>query len=192
MQDKIRALLKESAEIKLKVAEQLSPQIEDASKKIIETFRNNGKLLICGNGGSAADSQHIATELVHQFEKSDRKALPAIALTTDTSSLTAIGNDWGFDRIFDRQVEALGAKGDVLLGISTSGNSENIMKAVEQAKKLGMYCIILSGRDGGKLKDLADLNLIVPAENTARIQESHIAIGHIICKMIEEELFKDA
>lgn len=190
MQEEIKALLKESAELKLKVAEALAPEIEQAAQKIISSYRQGGKLLVFGNGGSAADAQHMEAELVHQFEKK-RKCILALALTTNSSTLSAISNDWAFEQIFERQVEGLATEKDIVLGISTSGNSSNVIKGIEQAKKNGAYIIVLSGKEGGKLKDVADLSLIIPAENTARIQECHLTIIHILCKLIEKTLFPD-
>ena len=143
--------------------------------------------MLMGNGGSAADAQHIAAELVGRFKK-ERKAMPALALTVDTSSLTALGNDYGFDTIFERQVEALANKNDTVIGISTSGNSENIIRAVNKANSIGAFTIGLLGNDGGKLKDAVNLPIIIPSNDTARIQEVHITIGHIICEIIEEDL----
>ena len=143
--------------------------------------------MLMGNGGSAADAQHIAAELVGRFKK-ERKAMPALALTVDTSSLTALGNDYGFDTIFERQVEALANKHDAVIGISTSGNSENIIRAVNKANSIGAFTIGLLGNDGGKLKDAVNLPIIIPSNDTARIQEVHITIGHIICEIIEEDL----
>tara|TARA_B100000953_G_C17798486_1_gene351307 strand:- start:194 stop:619 length:426 start_codon:yes stop_codon:yes gene_type:complete len=139
-----------------------------------------------GNGGSAGDAQHIAAELVGRFKK-ERKAMPALALTVDTSSLTALGNDYGFDTIFERQVEALANKNDTVIGISTSGNSENVVRAVNKANSIGAFTIGLLGNDGGKLKDAVNLPIIIPSNDTARIQEVHITIGHIICEIIEED-----
>jgi len=167
----------------------LSDNIEELSKKVIESYENGGKLILFGNGGSAADAQHIEGELIHQFEIKGRRCLLAISLTTNTSVLTAIGNDWGFDRIFERQVEGLADKKDVVIGFTTSGNSPNIIKGIEQAKKNGAYTIAFTGKDGGKIKDIADLSLIIPSDNTARIQEAHIMVGHIMCKLIEDSLF---
>lgn len=158
--------------------------IHKAAGMIYQALRSGGKLLICGNGGSAADSQHVAAELVVRFQK-ERKALAALALTTDTSLLTAEANDHGFDTIFSRQVEALGKKGDVLLAISTSGNSANILKAVQAARKNGLQTIALSGGNGGKLKKACHLCLLAPGEATCRIQECHLAMEHIICCLVE-------
>ena len=163
----------------------LEDDIQYASELCIETLKNGNKILLCGNGGSAADAQHIAAELTGRY-KTERKGLPAIALTTDTSALTAIANDYGYERIFDRQVEALARKGDLLIGISTSGNSENVLRAFKAANEIGCKTIGLSGRDGGKMNDDCDLNIVIPSNNTPRIQEMHILIGHIICQLIDE------
>ncbi len=165
--------------------ETLPPRIAEAGGMIVETLKHGGKILLCGNGGSAADAQHIAAELTGRFKK-ERRGLPAIALTTDTSALTAIGNDYGYERIFVRQVEALAQKGDLLIGISTSGNSENVLLALELARELECATIGLSGRDGGRMNERCDLNLVVPSGDTARIQEMHIMIGHILCQRVDE------
>lgn len=170
------------------LAENLSDIIVDAARRIIEAFKADRKLLLIGNGGSAADAQHIATELVGRF-KMERKALPAVALTTDTSLLTALANDYGYETVFSRQLEALASDGDVLLAITTSGTSPNILKAVETAHSKGVTVIGLTGESGGKLKNVADLTIMVPSQDTARIQEAHITIGHIICFLVEKELF---
>ncbi len=188
MEEKIIAQLKDSAYVKNAIAETLAGKISDAAKIIAKTFREGGKLLIAGNGGSAADAQHIAGELVAGF-KLKRKALPAMALTTNTSIITAIGNDSGFEQVFTRQLEAFANHpSDVFLAISTSGNSKNIIEAVEFAKGKKIKTIGLSGQNG-KLKDLVDLAIPVPSEDTQRIQESHIIIGHVLCELVEEELF---
>ncbi|MDO9390996.1 MAG: D-sedoheptulose 7-phosphate isomerase [bacterium] len=163
--------------------------IHKAAEMIHQSLKTGGKLLICGNGGSAADSQHVATELVVRFQK-ERRALAALALTTDTSLLTAEANDHGFDTIFSRQVEALGKKGDVLLAISTSGNSNNVLKAVQSARKLGLATIGLSGGTGGKLKKACHLCLLAPGGATCRIQECHLAMEHVICDLVEGWLGK--
>lgn len=182
--------LNESAETKQKILKQCKDDILKAVEILTSTFRNNNKLLLCGNGGSAADCQHIATELVIRLSHHiKRPALPAIALTTDSSNLTAGGNDIGFENIFARSVEGLGNKGDTLLVISTSGNSENILRAVEKAKENGMKVIGLLGGSGGKLKDKVHLPLIIPSSNVQRIQEGHITVAHIICEIVEEELY---
>jgi D-sedoheptulose 7-phosphate isomerase len=163
--------------------------LEIAANLCIDTLKSNRKILIFGNGGSAADAQHFAAELVGRY-KVERKGLPAIALTTDTSALTSIGNDYGYDHVFDRQVEALANKGDVVIGISTGGSSCNVISALKLAKELGCKTIGFSGRDGGEMNSLCDVNLVVPAEDTPRIQEMHIVIGHTICHLIDQA-FKD-
>ena len=191
MEDLIRNMLNNSIETKKRVGEQLTDKIKTAAEKIIDCYRKGGKVILFGNGGSAADSQHIATELIHQFELKGRKALAAIALSTNTSTLSAIGNDWGFERVFERQVEGLANAGDVVIGFTTSGNSVNVIKGIEMAKHKKAFTIALTGADGGKIKEIADLSLVVPNENTARIQESHITIWHILCSLIEKELFEN-
>ena len=185
--ERVKNLLNISADLKKTVAETLSSEILDAAQKIKGRLEAGGKLLLMGNGGSAGDAQHIAAELVGRFKK-ERKAMPALALTVDTSSLTALGNDYGFDTIFERQVEALANKNDTVIGISTSGNSENIIRAVNKANSIGAFTFGLLGNDGGKLKDAVNLPIIIPSNDTARIQEVHITIGHIICEIIEEDL----
>jgi len=180
----------ESSKTKLKIKEQNLNDIEEAVSILTKSFRNGNKLLLCGNGGSAADSQHIATELVIRLSHDlQRPAIPAIALTTDTSNLTAGGNDIGFENVFARNVEALGNKGDILLAISTSGNSPNVIKAVDMAHKNEMKVIGFLGGTGGKLKSIVDLPIIIPSSNTQRIQEGHITIAHIICELVEKELY---
>ncbi|CAA6819968.1 MAG: Phosphoheptose isomerase 1 (EC [uncultured Sulfurovum sp.] len=161
--------------------------LEKASSLAVEVLGRGNKILLCGNGGSAADAQHIAAELTGRY-KTERRGLPGIALTTDTSALTAIGNDYGYQRIFDRQVEALANKGDLLIGISTSGNSENIISALTLAKKMGCATLGFSGRDGGKMNEVCDINLVVPSHDTPRIQEMHILFGHTLCQIIDDEL----
>ncbi len=168
-----------------KVSETMSNDLEIASKLVVETLKSGNKILLFGNGGSAADAQHIAAELTGRY-KTERRGLAGIALTTDTSALTAIGNDYGYDRIFDRQVEALANKGDLLLGISTSGNSQNVINALKLGQELGCKTIGFSGRNGGKMNEVCDINLIVPSDNTPRIQEMHILFGHTICQIIDE------
>jgi len=169
--------------------ESIGDSLEIAAKMCIESLQSGGKILIFGNGGSAADAQHIAAELVGRY-KVERKGLPAIALTTDTSALTSIGNDYGYDRVFDRQVEALAREGDVVIGISTGGSSRNVINGLLTAKDLGCKLIGCSGRDGGEMNTLCNVNLVVPAEDTPRIQEMHIVIGHTICHLIDLA-FKD-
>jgi D-sedoheptulose 7-phosphate isomerase len=158
-----------------------------ASLLVVETLKNGNKVLLCGNGGSAADAQHIAAELVGRY-KSNRRGFPAIALTTDSSILTSIGNDYGYDKIFDRQVEALANKGDLIIGISTSGNSQNIVNALKLGKELDCKTLGFSGSKGGVMNELCDINLIVPSNDTPRIQEMHILFGHIICQIVDDEL----
>ena len=171
------------------VKDHLHGKISDASELILQALKKGNKLLLCGNGGSAADAQHIAAEFTGRFVK-ERKGLPAIALTTDTSALTAIGNDYGYSKIFSRQLEALGNKGDILIAISTSGNSDNIIQAIEKAKELGLLVIGLSGNYGGKMNESCDINVVIPMKITARIQEMHILAGHIICGYIDNLLLK--
>ena len=160
--------------------------LEVAANICIDSLKQGGKILIFGNGGSAADAQHIAAELVGRY-KLERKGLSAIALSTDTSSLTAIANDYGYEHVFDRQIEALANPEDVAIGISTSGNSSNVINALQLAKNIGCKSIGLSGKSGGNMNKLCDVNLVIPAKDTARIQEMHILVGHIICHLIELE-----
>ncbi len=169
-----------------KTIEELENYIEEASELIVSTLKAGNKILLFGNGGSAGDAQHIAAELTGRY-KTERHGLPAIALTTDTSAITAIGNDYGFDRIFDRQVEAIGKEGDLLIGISTSGNSRNVLRALEFGKDNGMNTLGLSGKGGGDMKNLCDINIIIPSDDTARIQEMHITIGHILCGIVDQQ-----
>ncbi len=182
--------LKASAETKRLIAENCTDMIAKAVDTLIRTLNQGGKILLCGNGGSAADAQHLATELVIRMDPTlKRPGIPAVALSTDSSMLTAGANDIGYDNVFARAVEALGRKGDVLIGISTSGNSESINKAMQQARSAGMATIGLLGKDGGKTKGLVDVAIIVPSQNTQRIQEGHITIGHIICGLVEREMY---
>ena len=185
--ERIKNFLNASADLKYQVAETLSEKILEATRLIKESLAGGGKLLLMGNGGSAADAQHIAAELVGRF-KNERPAIPAIALTVDTSILTALGNDYGFDTIFSRQIEALCVRGDVAIGISTSGNSENVIRALKKAKEIGAATAALGGGDGGRMKEIADHTIIVPSKTTARIQEMHIIIGHMLCGAIERGL----
>ena len=182
--------LNESSEVKIKIKEQLAEEIIRAVDLLTVCFNGGNKLLLCGNGGSAADCQHIATELMIRLSHHiNRPALPAIALTTDSSNLTAGGNDIGFDNVFARNVEGLGNKGDLLLAISTSGNSPNVVKAVDMAHKKDMSVIGFLGGSGGKLKELVDLPIIIPSSNVQRIQEGHITVAHIICELVEDKLY---
>lgn len=171
----------------LEEAKKQPGQIELAANIIINAFKSGGKLLICGNGGSAADSQHIAAEMVGKFYRIDRPALPAIALNTNSSIITAIGNDFGYDKTFVRQVEALGRKDDVLLSISTSGNSGNALEASKLAKERGMKVISMTGDSGGRLREVSDVIIMVASRNTPVIQNAHITICHIICELVENE-----
>ncbi len=186
----IQDSLKASAELKLKIAEQCSADISKAIDMLVNAFNHKKKILLCGNGGSAADAQHLATEFVVRLSPNiKRPGLPAIALTTDSSTLTAGSNDFGYNAVFARSVEALGNEGDVLIGISTSGNSESVNNAFMKAKEMKMATMALLGRDGGKAKSLADLAIVVPSDDTQRIQEGHITIGHIIFQEVEQEIF---
>lgn len=165
-----------------------SNSLNQISDKIIKTIENGNKVIFCGNGGSAADSQHLAAELMGRY-KIDRTPLPAISLTTDTSVLTAIGNDYGYKYVFSRPLKGIGKKGDVLVGISTSGNSQNIIAAFETAKELGITTVAFTGNSGGKMKEIADITLNVPSDITNNIQEMHIACGHLICGIVENHFF---
>ncbi len=176
--------LNEHFDVFLKILLNEIPSIEKCGKMIVDAILRGNKILLCGNGGSAGDAQHLATELVGRFEK-ERRGLPAIALTTDTSAITAIGNDYGFERIFSRQIEALANKGDVLIGISTSGNSPNVLAAAMKAREMGCETIGLTGAKGKKLASLCDASVLVPSERTARIQEAHITIGQLWCEMVD-------
>ncbi|MFQ5451701.1 MAG: SIS domain-containing protein [Nitrospinaceae bacterium] len=185
--ERVRNFLNASADLKYQVAETLSEPILEAARLIGKSLAGGGKLLLMGNGGSASDAQHIAAELIGRFKK-ERKPLPAIALTVDTSTLTALANDFGFETVFERQIEGLARKGDVVLGFSTSGNSENIIRGFQRANALGLVTIGLLGNEGGRAAEHATLAIIVPSGDTARIQEVHITIGHIICEIIEDGL----
>ncbi len=188
MEDKILQQFEESSNLLRAFGQQHSHSIIQIAKRLISCFENGGKLLLFGNGGSAAQSQHFVAELVNKLF-TYRKALPAIALTTDTAVLTSIGNDMDFSEVFSRQLEALGKKGDVAWGMSTSGNSPNLVKGFTKAKELGLITIAFSGKDGGASSRIADFCLIVPSQDTARIQEVHLCTGHVICSIIEEYFF---
>jgi D-sedoheptulose 7-phosphate isomerase len=192
MKNYIKDQIKKSYETKQAIYEneELLNKIEEVSKKCVALYRTDKKTILAGNGGSAADAQHIAAELVGRYGF-DRPSIPSLALTTDSSNLTAIGNDYGYDQVFSRQLEGMGQEGDIFIGISTSGNSVNILKAFESAKKKGIMTVALTGRDGGEMAKIADIALVVPSDSTPRIQESHILIGHIICDIIEKEIFAD-
>lgn len=181
--------LKQSSQLKLSIAETSVDIILEAAKLMVNTIKEGGKILLCGNGGSAADAQHISAELVGAFQM-NRKPLPAIALTTDTSILTSVGNDYGFEDIFTRQVRALGRPGDLLLGISTSGSSKNVLKALGVAKELGILTMALIGSPKSPMDNVADVVIHIQSTNTARIQEMHITIGHILCDYIERSFFQ--
>jgi D-sedoheptulose 7-phosphate isomerase len=188
---KIKFIIASSIDVKNKILadEKFIKQIADVAAILADAFRKGNRLYLCGNGGSAADAQHLAAEFTGRFY-SDREPLPAEALHVNTSFLTAVANDYSYDQIYERAIKAHGRKGDMLIGISTSGNSKNIILAQEEAKKRGMIVISLTGETGGKMKDSCDYLFNVPSKDTPRIQESHILIGHIICQLVEEELFK--
>ncbi len=190
MKKYIKDQIKKSYETKQAIYENddLVDKIEEVAQKCVDLYRTDKKTILAGNGGSAADAQHIAAELVGRYGF-DRPSIPSLALTTDTSNLTAIGNDYGYDQVFSRQLEGMGQEGDIFIGISTSGNSVNIIKAFESAKKKNIMTVALTGRDGGEMAKMADIALVVPSNATPRIQESHILIGHIICDIIEKEIF---
>ena len=187
MEKKIREILREGIRIKERILKENVTEIKLLVEEFVRTIREDGKIILFGNGGSAADAQHIAAELVGRF-KLERKGLPAIALTTNTSILTSIGNDYKFCNIFSRQLEALGKKGDLVVGISTSGKAENVIEGLKKAKELGLKTVSLTGEKGGNLRKFSDICLQVPSRETPRIQEAHILIGHIICELVEEEL----
>ena len=182
--EKLNECLNEHIQTAKKMTE-LLPLIEKAGKLCLEALKDNKKILIAGNGGSAADAQHFSAELTGRFKK-ERISLPAIALTTDTSALTAIGNDYGYEYVFSRQLEGLGNEGDIFIGISTSGNSQNIINAINKAKDKNIKIITLTGKNGGKMKDLGDINIIIPSNDTPRIQEMHIMVLHMICELIDK------
>ncbi len=189
MMNTIRDEINSHIEVTKKTFDSLQNYIYTASIISNDTIEKGNKILLFGNGGSAADAQHIAAEFVGRY-KVERIGLPAIALTTDTSALTAISNDYGYDRVFERQVEALANKGDLLIGISTSGKSPNVIKALKKGREIGCRCIGLSGKDGGDMSEVCDVNIIVPSNDTARIQEMHILIGHIICGIVDSDFIE--
>jgi len=188
LHQKIIAQLEESAEVKRQTIVTAVDSIEAAAQMLIDCYRAGGKVLLCGNGGSAADAQHLAAELISRL-KLERAAIPALALTTNTSLLTAIGNDYKYDLVFVRQVEAFGRAGDVLIAISTSGESENVIKAVEFSRVQGIKSIALTGAKGGRLAEKVDIAIKIPSDNVQRIQECHITVGHILCELIESALY---
>ena len=186
MIERVREIFQESISVKEKTLEENLDKIQQVVKMLIAAFDDGKKILIFGNGGSAADSQHIAAEFIGRFRK-ERQSLPTIALSTDTSILTALANDYDFEIIFSRQIEGLGQRGDVALGISTSGNSKNVVKGIQAAKAKGMKTISLTGQGGGRLAEISDVCIAVPSKVTARIQESHMTIAHVICELVEEK-----
>src|SRR5512136_1198763 len=188
MEDIILKRFKESSKVKALFLKENLPKLLDVIKSVSHAFESGNKIFFFGNGGSAADAQHLAAEFVNRYVM-DRPPLPAIALTTDTSILTSVSNDLAFNEIFAKQLRALGKEGDVAIGISTSGNSPNVIKAFEVAKEMGMKTVALAGNDGGIIAKMADLPLVVPSTSTPRIQEAHILIGHILCEMVEHSLF---
>lgn len=189
-QDEVNHYIKESIEVKQKMLQTQSDKIEKAAKLFIETYKKGNKVIAFGNGGSASDAQHLVGELVGRF-KIERKALPAIALTTDSSVVTAISNDYGYEHVFERQIEANANPNDLVFGISTSGNSQNVINAIKKAKEIGCKTIGLTGKEGGLLAKLCDIAIIVPSDNTPRIQESHIAVIHIICEILDKSIHKE-
>src|SRR3989338_5696527 len=189
MKEAIEKIFKESVQVKEATLKANLPAIIKAVEEITETLKNNGKVLLFGNGGSAADSQHIAAEFIGRFQK-ERQSLPSIALTTDTSILTALGNDYGFECIFSRQIEGLGRPKDMAIGISTSGRSKNVIAGLKQAKKMGLKTLSLTGCGGNEVAQASDIKLIVPSQVTARIQESHICLAHVICELVEAKFVR--
>ena len=187
MKERIISRLRESADIKLRFAKESVAEVEEAASAIIKSLKAGGKILIFGNGGSAADSQHIAAEFVNRYSK-ERKALPALALTTDSSILTSIPNDGSFENVFSRQIEALGSKGDVAWGLTTSGKSGNVLKAFKTAKSMGLRTIAFTGQDKSGLEKSAECCVSVPSKSTPRIQELHITLAHIVCELVEDAL----
>ncbi|MBU1727125.1 MAG: D-sedoheptulose 7-phosphate isomerase [Candidatus Omnitrophica bacterium] len=187
MRDKIKDILLQSIQVKEEILHTKIDQIMEITELMVDSLKKGGKVIFFGNGGSASDSQHLAAELVGRFQK-ERAALRAISLTTNTSILTALANDYSYDIVFSRQIEALGRKNDLAIGISTSGKAKNVAAAIKQAKKMGIKTVALTGGDGGEIAKLADVSLLVPSTVTARIQEAHIAIGHAICELVEEAL----
>ncbi len=184
MKEIVNAALNVHKDVLEKVMETLQDDIRSACQMAVSVLQSGGKIMFCGNGGSAADAQHLAAEISGRFE-TERRGLPALALTTDSSVMTAVSNDYGYEHVFRRQVEALANSGDLLVGISTSGNSASVMAAFEEARKTGCKTIGLSGKNGGAFSGKCDLNIVVPSPSTARIQEMHILIGHIICKAVD-------
>jgi D-sedoheptulose 7-phosphate isomerase len=191
MEELIKKELTDSAYVKSLMAEETVSSIVDAVDLVIKALRRGGKILLFGNGGSAADAQHIACELIGKFKKV-RSSQPAIALTTDTSVLTSVANDFGYEFIFSRQIEAIASSEDVVIAISTSGNSPNVLEGIKAARDKGCKTIALTGRSGGKLAQIVDIPIRIPSNETARIQEAHITVGHIICAMVEKAFFGES
>lgn len=190
-QERVESHFDSSIDTKQKARDELPPRIVQAASMITESLLNEGKVLSCGNGGSAGDAQHFSSELLNRFER-ERPSLPAMALSTDTSTLTSIANDYSYNEVFSKQVKALGRKGDILLAISTSGNSTNVVEAIKVAHDRGMRVVALTGRDGGKMRPLlaeADMEICVPSNITARIQEVHLVVIHCLCDLIDTQLF---
>lgn len=183
----IDEILEEHISVIQRLNSEHSVLIQQLGEKAVETLRAGGAIFFCGNGGSAAECQHLAAEIVGRFVK-ERRGYPAIALTVDTSALTAISNDYGYERVFDRQIEAMGRPGDLLIGLSTSGRSANVLHAMHKAREIGLFTVGLTGKGGGMLKDIVDLCISVPSEITAHIQEAHLVIGHIMCSFIDANL----
>ena len=189
MEEIIRRVAKESQRIQKGFVQKNTSQLINCAEYISKAFQNDRKLMLCGNGGSAADAQHIAAEFVNRFQL-DRHPLPAMALTTDTSIITSVANDYSYEEVFSKQIQALGVEGDILLAISTSGNSKNILSAIRTAKEKGLYTVGLIGGDGGKMLTLVDLPMVVESNQTPRVQETHILAGHLICELVEYILFQ--
>lgn len=184
LSQRVQITLLESAQLKLKLAEGFAGQIAALAERVIDTYKNGGRILVFGNGGSAADATHLASELVGRYDR-DRKALAALALTTDAPTITSISNDFGYEQVFARQIEAHAKPNDLVIGITTSGKSKNVIAGIEAALKIPCYTVVLSGKDGGSIAPIADMTLIVPSHVTARIQEGHAVIIHIICELVD-------
>lgn len=190
MKQRIRDILQDSISVKERILEKSIDIIQEITRQVVFCLKNGGKIFFFGNGGSAADSQHLASEFVGRFQR-ERNPLPVISLTTDTSIITSLSNDYNFEIIFSRQIEAMGEKGDLAIGITTSGKSKNVILGLKKAREMGLKTIAFTGEGGRRLKNFVDICLVVPSSTTARIQEAHITIGHIICELVEEILFKE-
>ena len=190
MENRIKNILEQNISLKTSLLSDNNfiNSISSVVKEVVHCYRNNGKIMLCGNGGSAADAQHIAAELSGRFYY-DRPSLPAEAIHVNTSYITAVANDYSFDEVYSRYVKGAGKKGDVFIGLSTSGSSENVVRAIQAAKEQGMVTVAITGNAGGKMKEMADININVPSNDTPRIQECHIMIGHMICELVEKEIF---